>query len=330
MNVIKFANPGYLWLLLLLLPAIAWYIFKQYRSHAALTISTFNGFNTKIISYRYYLMHVPFVARILAMAFIILALARPQSSNSWQNVTTEGIDIMLATDISGSMLAEDLKPNRLKAAINVATEFVSGRPTDRMGLVVFSAESFTQCPLTSDHAVLVNLFQRIDAIKLQDGTAIGMGLATAVARLKDSKAKSKVVILLTDGQNNAGEIAPETASNLAKTFGIRVYTIGVGTEGKAPYPVQTAFGMQYQYIDASIDEPLLRSIAESTGGRYFRATDNGKLKNIYNEIDLLEKTKLDIKEVSKKTEEYLRFALWAAFFLLLEGVVRYALLKKIP
>ena len=213
-----------------------------------------------------YLRHVPFVLRMVAVALLIVILARPQSTNSWSNSSTEGIDIMLAMDISGSMLAQDLKPNRLEAAKDVAASFINGRPNDNIGLVVFSAESFTQCPLTTDHTVLLNLFKDIQSGMIQDGTAIGLGLANAVSRIKDSHAKSKVIILLTDGSNNAGEIAPVTAAEIAKTFGVRVYTIGVGTKGMAPYPFQTAFGVQYQNIPVEIDEATLKQIASTTGG----------------------------------------------------------------
>lgn len=222
---------------------------------------------------------------MVAVALLIVILARPQSTNSWSNSSTEGIDIMLAMDISGSMLAQDLKPNRLEAAKDVAASFINGRPNDNIGLVVFSAESFTQCPLTTDHTVLLNLFKDIQSGMIQDGTAIGLGLVNAVSRIKDSHAKSKVIILLTDGSNNAGEIAPVTAAEIAKTFGVRVYTIGVGTKGMAPYPFQTAFGVQYQNIPVEIDEATLKQIASTTGGQYFRATDNASLKEIYSEID---------------------------------------------
>ena len=241
---------------------------------------------------------------MVAVALLIVILARPQSTNSWSNSSTEGIDIMLAMDISGSMLAQDLKPNRLEAAKDVAASFINGRPNDNIGLVVFSAESFTQCPLTTDHTVLLNLFKDIQSGMIQDGTAIGLGLANAVSRIKDSHAKSKVIILLTDGSNNAGEIAPVTAAEIAKTFGVRVYTIGVGTKGMAPYPFQTAFGVQYQNIPVEIDEATLKQIASTTGGQYFRATDNASLKEIYSEIDQMEKTKISVQEYSKKQEEY--------------------------
>ena len=325
-----FANPGYLWLMILLVPLIAWYILKNNSTQASVQLSSFEGFEGVKPGLKIYMRHVPFDLRMIALTLVVVVLARPQSTNNWQKSDVEGIDIMMSVDLSGSMLAEDLKPNRLKAAIDVATEFISARPNDRIGLVVFSGESFTQCPLTTDQAVLINLFRSIDAIKLEDGTAIGNGIATAVARLKDSKAKSRIVILLTDGSNNAGEVSPQTAAELAKTFGIRVYTIGVGTKGTAPYPIQTNFGIQYQNVKVEIDEDLLKSIAATTDGRYFRATDNETLKSIYNEIDQLEKSKIDVKEFSKKNEEYLRFAIAAVILLLLEAFIRLIVLKQIP
>jgi Ca-activated chloride channel family protein len=244
-------------------------------------------------------------------------------------VSTEGIDIVLTQDISGSMLSRDFKPDRLEAAKNIATEFISGRPYDRIGLVVFSGESFTQCPLTTDHAVLINLLREIQSGMIEDGTAIGMGLATAVNRIKDSQAKSKVIILLTDGVNNRGEIAPETAAEIAKTFGIRVYTIGVGTQGMAPYPVQTPFGIQYQDMPVEIDEGILQKIAQTTGGKYFRATDNDSLEKIYKEIDKLEKSKIDVRQFSKKEEKYLLPALIAFFMLVVEIIVRNTIFKNL-
>jgi Ca-activated chloride channel family protein len=281
-------------------------------------------------TWKVYLRHLPYVLRMAAVAFLIVVLARPQSTDNWQNSTTEGIDIMLAVDISSSMLAQDLKPNRLEAAKNVASAFISGRPNDNIGLVVFSGESFTQCPLTTDHAVLLNLFKDIHSGMIEDGTAIGLGLANAVSRIKDSQARSKVIILLTDGSNNRGEIAPVTAAEIARTFGIRVYTVGAGTKGEAPYPFQTAFGIKYQNIPVDIDEPTLKQIAATTGGQYFRATDNASLRAIYTEIDQMEKTKISVQEFSKKQEEYRDIALLVFALLLLEMILRYTLFKKIP
>ncbi|GAB1359492.1 VWA domain-containing protein [Porphyromonadaceae bacterium] len=281
-------------------------------------------------TWRIYARHLPFVFRVLVFALLIIVLARPQSTDNWENVSTEGIDIMMAIDISGSMLAEDLKPNRLEAAKEVATSFINGRQNDNIGLVVFAGESFTQCPLTIDHTVLLNLFQGIKSGMIEDGTAIGLGLANSVSRIKDSQAKSKVVILLTDGSNNRGEIAPVTAAEIARSFGIRVYTIGVGTIGTAPYPFQTPFGIQYQNVPVDIDEKSLQQIATMTGGAYFRATDTQSLKTIYDEIDQLEKTKLNVKQFSKKQEEYKEYALLAFVILLAEVLLRYLLLKRIP
>lgn len=325
-----FANPEFFLLFVLYVPIIVWYVLRQRKSNASLQISGFRNFRNIGQSYKFYLRHLAFAFRCIALAFVILVLARPQSSNSFRNVSTEGIDIVISMDLSGSMLAQDLKPNRLEAAIDVATEFIAGRENDKIGLVVFAGESFTQCPLTTDHAVLINLFKDISTIELENGTAIGMGLATAVARIKDSEAKSKVIILLTDGENNAGEIGPEMAADLAKSFDIRVYTIGVGTIGQAPMPMQTNFGTQMRMVDVNIDEPLLRQIAANTGGAYFRATNNASLKNIYQEIDKLEKTKIEVKEYSKKKEEYHLFALFGFIFFLLEIVLRYTILRTIP
>lgn len=326
-----FANPTYLYLLLLLIPMIGWYIYKLSKSQASLQVSSSEAFDLPAAkSWKIHLRHLPFVLRMIAIALLIVVLARPQSTNSWQNSSTEGIDIMLAMDISTSMLAEDLKPNRLEASKDVAASFINGRQNDNIGLVVFAAESFTQCPLTIDHTVLLNLFKDIQPGIIQDGTAIGLGLANAVSRIKDSQAKSKVIILLTDGVNNTGEIAPVTAAEIAKSFGVRVYTIGVGTQGEAPYPIPTAFGIQYQNIPVEIDELALKQIAATTGGQYFRATDNASLKEIYSEIDQMEKTKISVQEFSKKQEEYKMWALIVFALLLVELLLRNTVLKSIP
>lgn len=327
-----FANPSYIYLLLLLIPLIGWYFWKMRKSQASVEMSSSQAFDVpKAVTAKVYLRHVPFVLRMIAIALVIIILARPQSTNSWQNSSTEGIDIMMAIDISSSMLAQDLRPNRLEAAKNVAAAFINGRPNDNIGLVVFSAESFTQCPLTTDHAILLNLFKDIQSGMIEDGTAIGLGLANAVSRIKDSQARSKVIILLTDGSNNRGEIAPVTAAEIAKTFGIRVYTIGVGTKGAAPYPFRLPGGMiQTQMIPVDIDEPTLKQIATTTGGQYFRATDNASLKEIYSEIDQMEKTKINVREYSKKQEEYKNIALILFALLLLELLLKHTLLKKIP
>jgi Ca-activated chloride channel family protein len=327
---ITFANREFLYLLLILIPLAVWYVLKQQSTNASLQISNAEGFQKAPKTYKHYLRHIIFTFRIIGLSLLIMAFARPQSTDKWQNVITEGIDIILAVDISSSMLARDFQPNRLDASKNVAVEFISGRPDDRIGLVVFSGESFTQCPLTTDHAVLINLFRDIESGMIEDGTAIGMGLATSINRLKDSKAISKVVILLTDGVNNMGDIAPLTAAEIAKTFGIRVYTVGVGSMGMAPYPVQTPFGIQYQNIPVQIDEEVLREIAQMTDGSYFRATNNQKLIEIYKEIDQLEKSKIDVREYSKKQEEYFPFALAAGLLIFTEILVRNTVLRNIP
>jgi len=324
------ANPYYLYLLLLLIPAVAWYVMRRKNRFATLQVSNSFAFEGLKRSWKNRLEHVPFVLRMMAFVLIILVLCRPQSSNSFQNVTTEGIDIVIALDISSSMLAEDLRPNRLEAAKKVASNFISGRPNDNIGLVLFAAESFTQCPLTTDHTVLLNLFGSIKSGLIEDGTAIGLGLANAVSRIKDSQAKSKVIILLTDGSNNRGDIDPITAAEIAKTFGIRVYTIGVGRKGKAPYPFQTAYGIQYQNIDVDIDEPPLRQIAQTTGGEFYRATSTNSLSSIYQKIDQLEKTKMNVHEYSKKHEEYRIFAIGALLVLLLEILLRNTILRRLP
>jgi Ca-activated chloride channel family protein len=329
-NNIEFANPNLFYLLLLLLPIIAWYILKQNKIQSTIKLSSLEGFSKTKTSIKYYLRHVLFILKIFVAVFLIIVLARPQSSDSWKNVTTEGIDIIMALDISTSMLAQDLKPDRIEAAKTVAQEFISKRPNDRIGLVVFAGESFTQCPLTTDHNVLINLFKDIQTGIIEDGTAIGLGLANSVNRLKESTAKSKVVILLTDGVNNAGSVPPITAAEIAKAYNIRVYTIGVGTMGQAPYPVQTPFGIQMQNMDVKIDEQTMNEIADATGGQYFRATDNDDLKNIYKQIDQLEKSKIDVKEFRKKNEEFLIYALIALALFLSEIILRYTILRKNP
>lgn len=326
----EFASPKYFLLLILLVPMIAWYIWREKRSHADLQFSSLRAFKGIKHAGRVWMRHLLFVLKLFAIVFIVTALARPQASNSWQTYSSEGIDIVLALDISGSMLARDFKPDRLEAAKEVATKFILERPQDRIGLVVFSGESFTQCPLTTDQAVLVNLLRDVKSGMIEDGTAIGLGLANAVNRLKDSPGKSKVAILLTDGVNNRGAIAPATAAELAKTYGIRVYTVGVGTYGEAPYPVQTPFGIQLQNMPVEIDEDVLKQIAAVTDGKYFRATDNDKLAQIYQEIDQLEKTKTETKHFSKKDEKYFIFGLIGMLLLISESVLRYTLLRKIP
>jgi Ca-activated chloride channel family protein len=330
MSGIQFAYPTVLYLAILIPLMVGWYIFRQLKGSPTIQMSGIQPLANSPVSWKNYLRHFPFVLRQVVFGFLILVIARPQSSNSWENVTTEGIDVVIAVDISGSMLAEDFKPNRLEASKKVATEFIAGRPDDRMGLVVFSGESFTQCPLTTDHAVLMNLFQGVQSGIIEDGTAIGLGLANSVSRLKDSDARSKVIILLTDGMNNRGEIAPITAAEIAKTFDIRVYTIGVGSLGKAPYPFRTPFGIQYQDVKVEIDEGVLQEIAGMTGGKYFRATNNQKLREIYQEIDKMEKSRIDVKEISTKTEKYQPFLLLALILLLVEIGLRLTLFKRNP
>ncbi len=325
-----YAHPEMFYLLLGLVPLIAWYIFRQKKLNASLQISTTRGLSGAPKTWKHYLRHLIFVTRVLALSLLIVVLARPQSTESWENQQTEGIDIVMAIDVSTSMLARDLKPDRLEAAKDVATQFIAGRPYDRIGLVVFAGESFTQCPLTTDHAVVTNLLRETQTGILEDGTAIGNGLATAVNRLKESSAVSRVVILLTDGENNRGEIPPLTAAEIAKTFGIRVYTIGVGTEGTAPYPVQTNFGTRIQQVQVKIDEETLQSIANTTDGEYFRATDNEKLQQIYEQIDQLEKSKIEVKEFSRKQEEFQPFA-WAALALIILGLfLKFSVFRNIP
>jgi Ca-activated chloride channel family protein len=324
---IEFAQPGFFWLLLFIPAMIGWYVWRGQKLYAHLNVSAIKGFAIQKKNIAVRLRHSGIVLRSLALVALIAGLARPQTSLSWQNTTTEGIDIVIASDISGSMLAEDFQPNRLEAGKNIAIDFIKNRPDDRIGLVIFSGESFTQCPLTIDHDVLINLYKDIHYGMIDDGTAIGMGLATAVNRLKDSEAKSKVVILLTDGSNNMGSIPPITAAEIAKQFNIRVYTVGIGTKGFAPYPVQTPMGIQYQRMPVDVDEVTLGKIAATTGGKYFRATDNDKLKSIYEQIDKLEKAKIDVTEYHKKTELFLPFAALALFFLVIEFGLKNTLLK---
>ncbi len=325
-----FAHSGYLFLLLLLIPYIFWYVLRRKKTEPTLRLSTTRMYLQAPRSWRIYLLHLPFVLRTVALVMVVLVLARPQSTNNWQNTEIEGIDIMLALDISGTMQAEDLKPNRLEAAKEAASAFVNGRPNDNIGLVIYSAESFTQCPLTTDHTALLNLLKDVRYGMVRDGTAIGVALATAVSRLKDSQAKSKVIILLTDGLNNMGDISPLTAAEIARQFGVRIYTIGVGTNEPAPFPMQTYAGVQYVNIPVEIDDQALAEIANLTDGSYFRATSSSALKDVYREIDKLEKTKLNVKEFSKRKEEYAVFA-WIAFgCILLELLLRNTILKKIP
>ena len=331
MGEIEFARPGLLYLLFINVPVILWYVYNQAHLTASLKVSSIVPVQGNRAYFKEILRHVLFAFRLLTISFLIIALARPQASDKWENVDTMGIDIMLSVDVSGSMLARDFKPDRLEAAKTVASEFIAGRRNDRMGLVVFAGESFTQCPLTTDHAVLLNLFRDVKSGMVEDGTAIGVGLANAVKRLKDSDAISKVIILLTDGVNNSGAIDPITAAELAKTFDIRVYTVGVGSMGTAPYPAIDFWGRTvYQDMPVEIDEETLLQISDLTGGKYFRATNNDKLREIYAEIDLLEKSKISVKEFSRKEERFMKWV-WGAFLLLLvEILVRRTILRSIP
>ncbi|MDD4150412.1 MAG: VWA domain-containing protein [Bacteroidales bacterium] len=323
-----FANKEYLWLLLLLIPAIAWYVWRLKKNAASMNISSLSAFKNSPTPWKYYLRHFLFGLRLLVLSGLIIVLARPQSTDKWEDRKIEGVDIVMALDVSGSMLAEDFKPNRIEASKEIGMEFVSSRPDDRMGLVVFAGESYTQCPLTIDHAVLLNLFSEVKSGIIEDGTAIGMGLATAVNRLKDSEAVSKVIILLTDGVNNMGNISPVAASEFAVEYGIRVYTVGVGKNGMAPYPFQTAFGIHYQNVEVKIDEEVLQQIAQSTGGKYFRATDNQSLRDIYAEIDGLEKTQLEVRMYSQPKEEFALIMLIALGLILFEQILRLTILKN--
>ncbi len=330
MRNFEFANPEYLWLLLLIPAAIAWYWYRLQYIHAKVAVSHFDGFNIPKTSLRQYSRYIIFAIRLLALIFLILALARPQTRISSKDISVEGIDVMLATDISTSMLAEDFKPNRLEAAKEVGIQFINSRPNDRMGLVIFSGESFTLCPLTTDHSVLINQYQTIESGMIDDGTAIGDGLAAAINRLKNSKSKSKIIILLTDGVNNAGSLDPLSAAEIAGMYGIRIYTIGVGTIGKAPYPFQTPIGIQYEQVEVKIDEALLKEVSQMTHGQYFRATNKQKLESIYQDIDKMEKTKLDVTEYARKNEEFLIFALVALILLALELILKTTVFKSYP
>lgn len=331
----ELVNKEYLLLLLLLIPYLLWYILYRKRSEPTFTMSDTYAYNFIKKSWKMRILHLPVFFRIVTFICIVIILARPQTHNSWGNKSVEGIDIMLAMDVSTSMLAEDLKPNRMEAAKKVAAEFISDRANDNIGLTIFAGEAFTQCPMTTDRASLLNLLQgvRTDIASrglIADGTAVGMGLANAVSRLKESKAKSKVIILLTDGSNNMGDISPLTAAQIAKSLGIRVYTIGVGTNTVAPYPVMVGGTTQYVNVPAEIDTKTLKDIAQSTDGGFYRATNNAELKEIYNDIDRLEKTKMDVKKFSKRYEAYEPFALIAILSLLLEILLRLTILRRIP
>ena len=331
-NDISFADKQFFWLFLLIPVFIFWYLLKLKKQEAELTFSSLQHLGDIRTSYKAALRHLVFVLRLGVISLLILVLARPQSRSSWKDVKTEGIDIVLSIDVSYSMLAKDFKPNRLEAAKEVAKEFIDSRPNDRVGLVIFGGEAFTQCPLTTDHAVIKNLFDAIEAGSVGQGTAIGLGLADAITRVKESKAKSKVVILLSDGVNNVGEITPVTAGEIAKTFGVRVYTIGVGTRGKAltPVGIYPNGQMSYDYVDVDLDENTMQHIADETGGKYFRATDNESLRTVYNEIDKLEKSIISEKSFSNKSEHFLPFALAALILLLLEFIIKRTIIRSLP
>ena len=326
-----FEYPHLLWLLVIPALLIVHYIYLELcgrRPH--LRVSDIRYWKAGGKSVLSYLRHAPMLLRTVALSMIIIAIARPRSSSKMDKIDAEGIDIVLAMDVSTSMLARDFTPDRISAAKDIAIEFISQRPSDRIGIVVFAGESYTQCPLTTDRATLINLMKEIQTGLIVDGTAIGNGLATAVARMQGSDAKSRVVILLTDGVNNRGEITPQTAADIAKTYGIRVYTIGVGANGTAPYPVITPWGVQMQDVEVEIDEDLLKGIAETTGGRYFRATDNTKLSEIYSEINKMEKARTTIDSFPVYKELFMDFALVALICLLLEVVFNAFILKRLP
>lgn len=327
---ISFAYPWVLYFLLVIPLLITWYIWQGEKKQAAIKYSSLKIFAKIPATLKERLRHLPFAFRMIALVFLIIALARPQNFSAGQNVNAEGIDIAIVLDISGSMLAEDFKPNRLEAAKAVIDNFINGRTTDRIGLVIFSREAFTQCPLTIDYSVLRNLLSDIKTGMIEDGTAIGNGIANGVNRLKDSDAKSRVIILLTDGVNNAGEVDPISAAEIAAKFGIRIYTIGVGTRGEAPYPVQTPFGTRYQMMPVEIDEALLKKISDLTGGQYFRATNNRALEEIYNKIDKIEKTKIEITSYKNAKELYAGWLEIGFLFLLLESVASRTILRKLP
>ena len=326
-----FEYPKLLWLMVLPALLVAHYIWTELsgrRPH--MRVSTSVPWTLKGRSFMSVFRHMPFVLRISALALIIVAIARPRSSQDMEKVDTEGIDIILTMDVSTSMLARDFTPDRISASKDIAIEFISQRPSDRMGILVFAGESFTQCPLTTDRATLINMMKEVQTDLIEDGTAIGNGLATAVARMKDSDAKSRVVILLTDGVNNRGEISPQMAAEIAKTYGVRVYTIGVGANGMAPYPVMTPWGVEVQNVKVEIDEKLLSEIAESTGGRYFRATDNTKLAEIYSEINKMEKARTTIDSFPVYKELFGMYALLALIALLLEMFLKYFVIRRLP
>jgi len=325
-----FEYPKLLWLLAVPVLLLAHYLWQEIagrRPH--LRVSTAAPWTQTGPGVLSLVRHLPFALRLAALTLIVVCIARPRSSSQMEKIDTEGIDIVLAMDVSTSMLARDFTPDRISAAKDIAIEFIADRPGDRIGIVVFAGESYTQCPLTTDRATLINLMKEVSTDLIEDGTAIGNGLSTAVARLMDSHAPSRVVILLTDGVNNCGEVSPETAAEIAKTYGVRVYTIGVGANGMAPYPVITPWGVETRNVQVEIDEKLLQAVAQATGGRYFRATDNTKLAEIYAEIGKMEKVRTTVDSFPVYKELYGRYALAALVCLLLELIVRF-LLKRLP
>ena len=326
-----FEYPKLLWLLVVPALMVLHYVLLEIgKRHPHLRVSTSIPWMVKSSPVMSSLRHVPFILRTIALVLIVIAIARPRSYETVEKVDSEGIDIVLAMDVSTSMLARDLTPDRISASKDIAIEFISQRPSDRMGIVVFAGESFTQCPLTTDRASLINLMKEVQTDIIEDGTAIGNGLATAIARMKDSDAKSRVVILLTDGVNNRGEVSPQMAAEIAKTYGVRVYTIGVGKEGMAPYPVMTPWGVDVQQVQVEIDEELLKEIAESTGGRYFRATDNTKLAEIYAEINKMEKAKITVDSFPLYKENFALFVVLALVALLSELIINWFIIRRLP
>lgn len=331
----EFVNKEYFLLLLLLVPYLIWYLLYRKKGEPSMRMSDTFAYQYAPKSLRTRLIGLPMLLRIVTFVLVVIVLARPQTRNNWGSRTVEGIDIMLTMDVSTSMLAEDLKPNRIEAAKSVATEFISGRPDDNIGLTIFAGEAFTQCPMTTDHTSLINLLQNVRADiaarnLIEDGTAIGMGLANSIGRLKNSKAKSKVVILLTDGTNNRGDISPLTAANIAKSLGIRIYAIAVGSKTLAPYPVPVGGTIQYVNMRADVDVNTLREIANTADGQFYRATNTSELKQIYKDIDKLEKTKMDVKKFTKRYDAYQPFALATMITMLLEILLRLTVFRRIP
>lgn len=328
----EFAKPELLWLFLIYIPLIIWYIKKHRHAESSVQISSLDAFDKMPVSYKVYLRHFMFIVKLLAIGCLIIILCRPQTHDSWESSKTEGTDIIIAMDVSTSMLARDFNPDRFEAAKDVAAQFVSGRESDNIGIVIFAGESFTLVPMTTDQAVLINYIKEIKMGMLQDGTAIGDGLATSINRIRNGKAKSKSIILLTDGSNNTGVVAPLTAADIAKQFGIKVYTIGVGTMGTALYPVGINFygKVEYQRLPVVIDETTLKAISERTGGKYFRATSETVLKDIFSEIDKLEKTELDVRKFNQTEDDYMMWALILLALVVIDITVRHTLLRNIP